>query len=94
MVNKQTGFSDRVPKAQITRIGSKVKETKVGFMVTITLRDIMSKLETTTVKTISTGVTMVIDMIGMGPMSLIKIVNLLLGMVEIAWCELRICCTK
>ena len=30
----------------------------------------------------------------MGPMSLLKIVKLLLGIVEIVWRELRICCTK
>ena len=29
-----------------------------------------------------------------GPMSLLKILNLLLGMVEIVWRELRICCTN
>ena len=39
-------------------------------------------------------VTMVTEMIGMGPMSLLKIVKLLLGMVEIVWRELRICCKK
>ena len=36
------GVSDRVPKDQIRRICAKVKETKVGFMVTITARVIMS----------------------------------------------------
>ena len=40
------------------------------------------------------GVTMLIETTGMGPMSLLKIVKLLLGMVEIVWRELRICCTK
>ena len=39
-------------------------------------------------------VTMVTEMIGMGPMSLLKIGKLLLGMVEIVCRELRICCTK
>ena len=29
-----------------------------------------------------------------GPYALLKIVKLLLGMAEIVWCELRICCTK
>ena len=53
------GVSDRVPKAQIRRIGAKVKETKVGSMVTITVRVIMSEMETITVTTTSTGVTMV-----------------------------------
>ena len=91
---RRWGVSDRVPKAQIRKIGAKVKETKVGYMVTITVRVIMSEMETTTVTTTSTGVTMVTEMIGMGPMSLLKIVKLLLGMVEIVWRELRICCTK
>ena len=53
------GFSDRVPKVQIRRIGAKVKESKVGSMVTIIVRVIMFEMETTTVKTASTGVTMI-----------------------------------
>ena len=40
------------------------------------------------------GITLVKEMIGMGPMSLLKIVKLLLGTVEIVWRVLRICCTK
>ena len=83
-----------MPKAQIKRIGAKVKETKVESMVTITVRVIMSEMETTTTTATSTGVTTVTEMIGMGPMSLLKIVKLLLGMGEIVWRELRICCTK
>ena len=67
---------------------------QVGSMVTITVRVIMSEMETTTAITTSTGVTTVTEMIGMGPMSLLKIVKLLLGMAEIVWRELRICCTK
>ena len=63
------GVSDRVLKAQIRRIGAKVKETKVGSMITRTVNVIMSEMETITVTTTSTGVTMVIEMIGMGPMS-------------------------
>ena len=63
-------------------------------MVTITVRVIMSEMETATATITSTGVTMVIEMIGIGPMSLLKIVKLLLGIVEIVWRELRICCTK
>ena len=88
------GVSDRAPKAQIRIIGAKVKGTNVGFMVTIAVRVIMCDMENKTAKTASTGVTMVTEMIGMGPMSLLKIVKLLLGMVEIVWSELRICCTK
>ena len=63
-------------------------------MVTITVRVIMSEMQTTTATTTSIGVTMVIEMIGMSPMSLLKIVKLLLGMVEVVWRELRICCIK
>ena len=83
-----------MPKAQIRRIGAKVKETKVGTMVTRTKRVIMFEMEITTETTTLTGVTMVTEMIGMGPMFLLKIVKLLLGMVEIVWRELRICCAK
>ena len=88
------GVSDRVPKAQIRIIGAKVKGTKVETMVTITVRVIMPKMETTTATTTSIGVTMVTEMIGMSPISLLKIVKLLLRMAEIIWRELRICCTK
>ena len=49
----------------------------------ITMRVIMSDMETTTATTTSTGVTTVTEIIGMGPMSLPKIVKLLLGTVEI-----------
>ena len=74
------GVSDRAPKAQIRIIGAKVKGTKVRTMVTTTMRVIMSEMETTTPTTTLTGVTTVTEMIGMGPMSLLKIVKLLLGM--------------
>ena len=77
------GISDRVPKALIRIIGAKVKGTKFGSMVTITVRVILSEMETTTTTTTSPGVTMVTEMIGMGPMSLLKIVKFILGMVEI-----------
>ena len=66
------GVFDREPKALIRKIGAKVKGTKVGTMVTITVRVIMSEMETTTAITTSTGVTTVTEMIGMGPMSLLK----------------------
>ena len=78
------GVSDRVPKAQIRRIGAKVKETKVVSMVTITVRVIMFEIEITTATTTSTGVTTVIEM---GPMFLLKIMKLLLGILEVVWCE-------
>ena len=83
-----------MPKAKIRIIGAKVKGTKVRSMVTITVRVIMSEMETTTATTTLTGVTTITEMIEMGPMSLLKIVKLLLGMVDIVWRELRICCTK
>ena len=86
--------SDQAPKAQIKIIGAKVKVTKVGTMVTTTVRVIMSEMVTTTATTTSTGVTIVIETTGVDPMFLLKIVKLLLGMVEIVWRELRICCTK
>ena len=86
--------SDQVPKAQIRIIGAKVKGTKVGFTVTTTVRVIMSEMETTTATTTLIGVTKLIETTGMGPVSLLKIVKILLGMVEIVWGELRICCTK
>ena len=88
------GVSDQAPKAQIRIIGVKVKGTKVGTMITTTVRVIMSEMETTNATTTLTGVTMLIKMKGMGPMSLLKIVKLFLGMVEIVWRELKICCTK
>ena len=75
--------SDQVPKALFRRIRAKVKGTKVGSMVTTTVRVIMSEMETTTATTTSTGVTMETEMIRMGPMSVLKIVKLLLGMVEV-----------
>ena len=88
------GVSDQTPKAQIRIIGAKVKGTKVRTTVTTTVRVIMSEMETTTARTTSTGVTIVTEMIGMGPMSLLKIVKLLLGKVEIVWHEFWICFTK
>ena len=83
-----------MPKALIKRIGAKVKGTKIGTMVTTIVRVIMSEMETTIATTTSTGVTMVIEMIGMDPMFLLKIVKLLLGMVELVCHKLRICCIK
>ena len=83
-----------MPKAIIRRIGATFKGTKVGTMVTTIVRVIMSEMETTTATTTSARVITVTEMIGMGPMSLLKIVKLLLGMVEIVWRELRIYCTK
>ena len=88
------GVSDQAPKVQIRKIGTKVMETKFGTMETTIVRVIMSEMETTTATTTLTGVTMLIETAGMGPKSFLKIVKLLLGMVEIVWRKLRICCTK
>ena len=88
------GVSDQAPKAQIRITGAKVKATKVGTMVTTTVRVIMFDMETTTATATLTGVTMLIETIGMGPMSPLKIVKLVLGMVGIVWRELRICCKQ
>ena len=87
------GVSDQTPKAQIRIIGAKVKGTKVRTMVTTIVRVIMSEMETIVTTTTSTGVAMVTGTAGMDPMFLLKIVKLLLGMVEVVWHELRICCT-
>ena len=83
-----------MPKVLVRIIGTKVKGTKVGTMVTTIVRVIMSEMVTTTATTTSTRVTMVIETTGVDPMFLLKIVKLLLGMVEIVWRELKICCTK
>ena len=91
---RRRGVSDQAPKAQIRIIGAKVKGTKVGTMVTTIMSVIMSVMETKTGTTTLTGVTMLIETTGMGPMSLLKIVKLLLGMVEVVCRELRICFIK
>ena len=88
------GVSNQVPRALIRRIDAKVKGTKVETMVTTTVRVIMSKMETTTATITLIGVTTVIEIIGMGPMFLLKIVKLLLGRVDVVWRDLRICFTK
>ena len=83
-VNEQAGGFRPSSKAEIRTIGAKVKGTKVGSMVTITVRVIMFEKEITTATTTSTGVTTVIEM---GPMFLLKIMKLLLGILEVVWCE-------
>ena len=82
--------SGQTPKAQIRKIDSKVQKTKVGTMVIINARFIMSGMGITTTKTTSTGVTMLTEMKGVGPMFHLKIVKLLIGIVEVVLCELRI----
>ena len=62
------GVSNQTPKAKIRIISA-----KVGTMVTTIMRVIMSEMETTIATTTSTGVTIVTEMIGMGPMFLLKL---------------------
>ena len=59
-------------------------------MAIITARMIMSEMVIRTATTTSNWVTIVTEMIGVGPMSHLKMVKLLLGMEEIVWRELRI----
>ena len=61
------GVSNRAPKAQIRIIGAKIKGTKVGTMVTITMRIIMSDMETTTAIKTSTWVSTVTQNYMNGP---------------------------
>ena len=53
--------------------------------------DNMFEMKTTTAIKNSTGVTMVTEMIEVGPMFHLKIGKFLLGMVEVVWHELKIC---
>ena len=50
----------------------------------------MYEIVNTTATKTSTGVSMITEMIGVGPMFNLKIVKLLLGIVEVLWRELRI----
>ena len=59
-----------------------------------TERDNMFEMKTTTAIKNSTGVTMVTEMIDVGPMFHLKIEMFLLGMMEVVWCELMICCRR
>ena len=77
------GVPNQTSKSPIRRIGIKVKEIKVETMVITAERVIMSKMGIITTKTTSIEVTMITEMIGVGPMSLPKIVKLPLGIVEI-----------
>ena len=83
------GVSDQAPKAQISIIGAKVKGTKVGTMVAITVRVIMSEMETHGIRGNYCN-----RNDRTGPNVPPQNREVLLGMVEIVWRELRICCTK
>ena len=72
-----------MPMAPIRKIGAKVKEIKVRTMGITTERDIMFEMETTTVTTTSTGVTMITETIKVGPMFHLKIGMFLLGIIEV-----------
>ena len=67
---------------------------KVRTKVITTKRGTMVEKGTTTANKTSTGVTMVAKHIGVGPMFRLKIRKSLVGMVEVVWRELRICCRK
>ena len=54
----------------------------------------MFEMETTTATTTLTRVTMVTEMIGLGPMFHHKIGKFLLRVAEVVWRELRICCRR
>ena len=88
------GVSDQVPKALIRKISAKVKEIKAETMGITTERVTMFEMATTTATTTSKGVTMVTEMIGVVHMFHLKIGKLYLGMVEVVWRELRICCRR
>ena len=88
------GVSDQAPKAQIWITGAKVKETKVGTIVTTTVRVIMSEMETTTATKTSTGKKYSNRNDRNGPYVPPQNREVTLRMVEIVWHELRICCTK
>ena len=70
-----------MPKDRIRRIDAKNKEIKVETMVTTIERVNMFEMGIITVTTTSTGVTMVMGMIRVGPIFPYKIGKLLLGMV-------------
>ena len=88
------GGSHQTPKSPITIIGTKVKELKVRTMVITTERVNMNEMESTIATTTSTGITMVKGMNGVVHMFHLKIGKLHLGMVEVVWCGLRICCRR
>ena len=91
-INEQMGVSDKNPTDTIRRIRAKIKEIEVGTMIITTERVIMYEIGITTATTTSTGIPMVTKMIVVSHMFHLKSRKLLLGMVEVVWHELRICC--
>ena len=84
------GVSDQILKAPIRRIHVKVKEIKVGTMVITIERVIISKMGITIVIKTLIGITMVTEIIRVGPMFHLKIEKLLLGMVKAVWYKLKV----
>ena len=76
------GVSCRTTKTPIRIIEDNVDKVKVGTMGIKMERVTMFEMETTK---ISTGVTMVVEMIRPVPMFHLKIGKLILGMVEVVW---------
>ena len=93
-MNEKTGVYVQTPKAPIKRIGTKVEEIKVRTMGIIIDRVTMFEMVIKTATPTSNGVTMVTETIRVGPMFHLKIGKLLLGMVEVVWCEFMICCRR
>ena len=81
-------------KAPNTRIGAKVNQIKVETMGNKIERDIIFEMETKNATTTLIEVIMVIETIEVGPMIHLKIGMLLLGVVEMVWRELKICCKR
>ena len=77
------GVSDRMHKAPIRRIRTKIKEIKVRTTGITTEKVTTFELATTTAIITSIGVTMVTETIEVGLMFHLKIRKLLLGMVEV-----------
>ena len=73
-------------------MGAKVKEIKVETMAIIIDKAIMFEIETTNSSKTSTRVTIVRQIINVGSMFRLKMEKLLLGIMEVVWRELKICC--
>ena len=85
---RRWGFFDRTTKAPIS---AKVNEIKFGTIGIPTKKFNLFEIETTTATTTLIRVTMVTEMIGMGPMFHLKIGKFLLAMMEVVWRDLRVC---